>query len=233
VRGIYVRIVRILAAVAESTGVLPFLRRRASSSRRMAWVASLLAIYEPEHLIADDVAWWTYKALDEVDAVLRRRDSPQAFEWGSGASTVWLARRCVHVTTIEHDVAWAERLRPLLPENVHLRVVEPQASGQPRTPSMKRGFEGLDFTDYVAGIDRDDASYDVIVVDGRARSACLSRALAHLAPGGVIVLDNVERRRYRQALRQHKGTITVTWCMGLTPTLPYPTATALVRRRGS
>ena len=67
------------------------------------------------------------------------------------------------------------------------------------------------------------------MIDGRAREACLARAVDRLAPGGVIVFDNVDRRRYRDAIDALGDSVEVTTTRGLTPALPYPTRTALLR----
>ena len=100
-----------------------------------------------------------------------------------------------------------------------------------RQLSEKPGFEGLDFADYVAAVDDVDGSFDLVVVDGRARNACFHRAITRLAPGGVLVFDNVDRRRYRDAIASSPVAVDVEWTRGLTPALPYPTRTALVRLR--
>jgi predicted O-methyltransferase YrrM len=105
------------------------------------------------------------------------------------------------------------------------------ASTQPATPSDKPGFEGLDFTDYVRAVDDEDGEFDLVVVDGRARNACFDAALPRVSPGGLVVFDNVDRERYREAIARHDGAVTVTWTRGLTPCLPYPTRTAVVALR--
>ena len=72
--------------------------------------------------------------------------------------------------------------------------------------------------------------FDLIVVAGRAREACLREAGEHLVPGGLIVFDNVDRQRYLDAMAAATD-LAVTITRGLTPCLPYPTRTALLRVR--
>ena len=121
----------------------------------------------------------------------------------------------------------------MLPGNAVVHVVPPvPAVGDPDEElSAKNGFEGLDFADYVAAVDDTDGTFDLVVVDGRARNACFHRALSRLAPGGVLVFDNVDRQRYRDAIASSPVRVDVEWTRGLTPALPYPTRTALVRLR--
>lgn len=231
---VYVNGVRALRRALAAIGVLGLLDRWAARSRTGLWLRSLLSIYDLEDLLPYDVPWWTFKASDEVSAFLREHPDARVLEWGSGASTAWLSRRAGTVTSVEHDPAWAEIVRPVLPANATVRVVEPVAAtgADGEELSEKDGFAGLDFAPYVDAVDDTVGSFDVIVVDGRARGACYRRAISRLAPGGVLVFDNVDRQRYRDAIAGSPVPVDVEWTRGLTPALPYPTRTALVRLRG-
>lgn len=233
-KSLYVTLARALRSLLRVVGVLGLLDRWAARSRTGLWVRSWFSVYDLDALVSHDVPWWTFASTDVVEDFLRRRPRARALEWGSGASTVWLARRCGSVVSIEHDADWARSMRRVLPRNAELRVVPPVDAGTRLTrdvvPSAKRGFEGLDFADYVAEVDHVTGEFDLVVVDGRAREACLARAVGRLAPGGMVVVDNVERARYRAAIDAvcaHHD-VMVTWTRGRTPTLPYPTSTALI-----
>jgi hypothetical protein len=231
---VYVSAVRGLRRALALVGVLGLLDRWAAGSRRGLWVRSLLSIYDLEDLLRYDVPWWTFEAADQVAEFLASRPHARVFEWGSGASTVWLSRRAASVTSVEHDDGWARIVRPVLPDNAVVHVVEPApASGHSwQVLSEKPGFEGLDFRDYVDSLDDTEGTFDLVVVDGRARNACFHRAVSRLAPDGVLVFDNVDRARYRSAISTAPLPVEVEWTRGLTPALPYPTRTALVRLRG-
>ncbi len=99
-------------------------------------------------------------------------------------------------------------------------------SDTPIVPSAKEGHTGLDFADYVATIDKVGGTFALIVIDGRAREACLTAALPRLEPGGIIVFDNSRRRRYRQAIAA--AGVTERRLRGLTPALPYPDRTSVL-----
>ena len=114
-------------------------------------------------------------------------------------------------------------------DHVMLQIVEPTVSERPVVASAKEGHRGLDFADYVAAINSIDGHFDLVVVDGRAREACLEAAQGRLAPGGVVVFDNSRRRRYREAIRA-SGMLERRF-PGLTPTLPYPEQTSILRVR--
>ncbi|MDR7253783.1 putative O-methyltransferase YrrM [Nocardioides sp. BE266] len=227
---VYVTAVRAVRGLLRLLGLMGPFDAWARRSRTGRWARSLLAIYDVRELVALDTPWWTFESAELVAAHLAERPGARVFEWGSGASTAWLSRRAREVVAVEHDAAWAEQVRPLAGAGVEVVTVPPvPATAGAGVLSQKPGFEGLDFSDYVAAIDQQDGVFDLIVIDGRAREACLARAVPHLADDGLIVFDNVDRQRYRDAMAAQPG-LEVRWTRGLTPSLPYPTRTALIRR---
>lgn len=197
------------------------------------WAYSLGRVHDVVALAELDVPWWTYAAVDAVDTWLGSRPRPvRAFEYGAGASTLWLARRTDHMVSVEHERAFADSLRPLVERtgNATLLTVEAPPRAAPARPSAKEGYQGRDFADYVAAIDTVDGDFDLIVIDGRARAACLERALPRLRSHGLLVFDNSRRRRYRPVIDAAvaAGLVSEQRLRGLTPTLPYPEQTSLL-----
>lgn len=231
-KSLYIRTVRALGSMLRALGILAALERRTPHSRLATWLVSLFAIHDVDGLGKLDLPWWTFDSADQVAAYLGEHPGARVFEWGSGASTLWLAARAGSVHSVEHHAGWAAQLAPRLPGNVTLRVVEPATSTTPAVPSAKPGHAGLDFAGYVEAIDDVAGFFDVIVIDGRAREACLVRAVERLSSAGIIVFDNVDRRRYLEAIETVADRLTVTMTRGLTPALPYPTRTALLRPTG-
>jgi hypothetical protein len=224
----YVVSARAMGRILGRAGLLPHITP-SRDKRLHHWAFSLTHIHEPKALIDLDVPWWTYRAIDEVESWLAARPRPvSVFEYGSGASTLWLAKRAESVVTVEHQAGFAESMQSLFDSagNIEVRVIAPRATSTPATPSRKEGYRHIDFSDYVATIDNVEGSFDLVVIDGRAREACLRRCVDRLRPDGMIVFDNSWRRRYRRAivgsgLRERR-------LRGLTPTLPYPDATSLL-----
>jgi predicted O-methyltransferase YrrM len=193
------------------------------------WAYSLASVHDSLAIADLDVPWWTYRAIDVIDAWLSARSRPtRVFEYGSGASTLWLARRVDEVYSIEHHRGFADHIAPTISErgNVKFRVVEAVPSATPRVPSAKEGHALLDFADYVAAIDDTEGSFDLIVIDGRAREACLRAGLRRLKQDGIIVFDNSRRSRYQAAIRA--APVVERRLPGLTPTLPYPDQTSVL-----
>lgn len=221
-----------VAAVKKATRMVPFekLSEWSGDHRRRTWLVSLLAIHDFDRMRALGWPWWTFDAAQLVGKHLTSVANARVFEWGSGASTLWLAERAAEVHSVEHDPQWAALVQNEAPAHVVVSSVpstRPQP-GQVVAGSRKRGFEGLDFTDYCAAIDAVPGFFDLIVIDGRARETCLGAAITRLAPGGVIVFDNVDRKRYVAAIDSLGDRVRVKMTRGLTPALPYPTRTALI-----
>jgi len=198
------------------------------------WGHSLTKVYDSLAVARLDVPWWTYAAITEVGAWLDTREHPiRVFEYGSGASTIWLSRRADEVHSVEHHRGFGEMMQTELTDpayaKVSLRIVDPVPSEHPVVGSAKEGHQGLDFAAYVDAIDDVAGAFDLVVIDGRAREACLAKAIDRIAPDGVIVFDNSRRRRYREAIAASGLHERIFW--GLTPTLPYPEQTSVLVRK--
>lgn len=225
----YVAGVRGFRPIAERTGLLGALERRGANSRGARWLRSLFAIYDIEDMAELDLPWWTFAAIDEADKFLKSRSSPRVFEYGSGASTIWLARRAALVTSIEHDRPWHGVVSKRLAghKNATAKLIEADAEPVSGYLSEKPGWQGRSFQRYASAIDSEPGEFDLIVIDGRARGACLGHAIEKLAPDGMILFDNSARSRYRTAIAA-SGLKAQTY-RGLTACLPYPDETTLLR----
>ncbi len=231
VRGAYVTGVKTIRKAAEKTGLLTKLENSASPKARH--VRTLFSIFDAADMVRMDMAWWSYPAMERVDQFLSDRPEARIFEYGAGASTLWLAKRSAQVDSVEHDTGWAESVRGMLadsPGNVTLHVVPPiAATADTVVRSGRVGHTDLDFADYVSAIDEVGGPFDLIVVDGRARVDAFRRSLDHLADGGVVVFDNIKRKRYWDVISVMPG-LRIELLKGGTPTLPYPTTTGLIWR---
>lgn len=227
----YVSAMRMVRTWGQRSGWLDYLERR-QERLPFLFLRSLLAINDIEDMIRLDIPWWCFSAISHVETFLgNHAGAARAFEYGPGASTVWLARRCGSVVFIEHDESWWNSFEPLVSDlkNVTGRLVQPRLLSpgeQSVYGSARAGWRQYDFKAYVRAIDEAQAPFDLIVIDGRARAACLAAAAWRLKPDGLIVFDNSNRRRYRAALascgfpkRRYRG---------LTPAAPYPTETTLL-----
>lgn len=161
--------------------------------------------------LEDSEPWIQFDARDYVAA--RLRTSATILEFGSGGSTLyWLSRGCA-VVSVEHDPDWSaavfDRVQRSIGRNalVDLRVVPPQegsseegGNGFPAR-STNAHYANMSFRAYVeAARDLPAQSVDLLVVDGRARAACLASNVHKVRREGLIILDNSDRSEYQQAM---------------------------------
>jgi hypothetical protein len=162
------------------------------------WRSSLDGQHSP---LADELPWITYGAIDWLGSHLTKQMS--IFEWGSGGSTVFFARRVKQVVTIEHDPLWYQEVANNLKRkgftNVSLNLVEPVPSNHidiwHTTTDSK--YMGYSFEHYIKVIEMYSNEYfDMVVVDGRARPGCMKQAISKIKKGGCMILDNSDRAEY-------------------------------------
>jgi hypothetical protein len=115
----------------------------------------------------------------------------RGLEFGSGRSTRWFAGRVGHLTSVEHNRGWYERVKQDLAAagvaNVDYRHVpldhpeaEPERAEYHPPPA------------YVAVADEfPDRSLGLVVVDGHYRTHCVRRAIPKVAPGGYLLVDDI------------------------------------------
>ncbi len=228
----YVAAVRAARPIANSIGLISALERAAQRHPAARWGRSLFAIHDIDDMVQLDLPWWTMDAIDKVDAFLRVRPRAQVFEYGSGASTIWLAKRSGSVKSVEHDNKWYPIVREKLANfsNAELTLVstDPVPHPDPAYLSQRPGWRGRTFHDYVHAIDRETGEFDMIVIDGRARPACLAHAARRLAKDGLIVFDNTRRAAYREAIAA--SGLQAYRSMGLAACLPDADETTLLRK---
>ena len=154
------------------------------------------------------VPWLVFGAIDFLQNYLTPK--MKVFEYGSGGSTLFLGSRVCHVFSVEHDKDWFLKTREALQKqqlnNVTYNLIEPEWDGtyenkrfnDPKNNlSSLLDFKGKTFTSYVSSIDKfPDEYFDTIIVDGRARQSCIRQSIPKVKRGGVILLDNAERKFY-------------------------------------
>ncbi len=154
------------------------------------------------------IPWMTPAAIDILNAVLT--PGMKGFEFGSGRSTLFIAPRVKELVSLEHDQQWFAHIEAELKDkklsNVNYVKILPdggasKAIGYPRSNYenyIMPATPATCYTQYYSYIDQfPDASFDFIIVDGRARVECAQHAIPKLKPGGMLILDNAERLRYR------------------------------------
>lgn len=212
---VYVQLAQALPALLPNYASIYSAATGQASHGGRRWLASLGAIYHLDRMVALDIPWWNVASTETVGRFLRSRDGARVFEYGSGASTIWLARRAANVTSVEHDREWAGKLRTKLAgfPNVDLITAGYDTNGPAADQPYVRSIEN-------------SGDYDLIVVDGRLRVYCLDQAIKQLKPDGIILFDDSGRRRYRAAI-EGSGLVETRY-HGLSYCVPYPDQTSVL-----
>jgi len=163
--------------------------------------------------------WWPYPAIRYLQPLVCA--SWSVLEFGSGASTLWLARRVHRLVSLESSATWYA--------NVQSRLI---AVGCPGTDLRLRRNK----LDYVT-VDRcTGREFDLVVIDGDWRDLCTQTAVRLVRPGGYVYLDNsdVLDPDHRSAVRilLEAGT-TVGRFVGICPGIVATSQGLLIRTPGN
>ena len=124
------------------------------------------------------IPWITYSAIEFLDT--RLTDKLDLFEFGSGNSSLYYAKKVNTVASVEHDNLWYEEIKSKLPDNSEIF------------------FEDIDTGNYVSFLKEKTNTYHIIIVDGRKRVECIRNSTQALTEDGVLILDDSQREEYKE-----------------------------------
>ena len=125
------------------------------------------------------IPWLTYSFLDFIAGRLSKDIT--LFEYGAGNSTLYFAKFIKSIKSIENNKDWYQKIKSRLPSNVDIAYVS----------LANKAYENAILAETI--------NYDIVLVDGRQRVACVKNALSKLSERGVIILDDAERAKYKEA----------------------------------
>jgi hypothetical protein len=150
------------------------------------------------------VPWFTYPAIEYLNQL--DLSHMRVLEFGSGASTLYWARRTKHVVSIEDSKSWYERMKPQLPSNVDY-------INAPTQEEIVRAATEL------------TSQFDLIINDGVYRYDCAVASRSKLADGGIVIVDNSDWCTKTCAYYRDSDLIEVDMA-GFTPLNDYPMTTS-------
>jgi len=131
----------------------------------------------------------------------------KVFEFGTGGSTVWLAKRVGELVSVEYDPKWFKVLCDGVnmdfggtPKHVKLNLKSGTQHNLWIISETTRQRIGMDFIESITPYP--DDYFDVVLVDGRARVSCMLNARRKVKPGGTIILDDSQRAHYQHGIGQ-------------------------------
>lgn len=191
----------------------PFLRNIAGQLKK----GNISILFQLKHLIswqrsvkppASSVTnrwpWLTFDAINFIKKTIRTQDA--VFEYGGGGSTLFFLDHAQEVVTVEHDGAWFSDLVKIIGNNANWKgtFIEPETTDRQGNPAVVADYASDDadfkkhvFKKYATAIDSyKDHYFDIILVDGRARTSCIAHSLKKIKTGGLLIIDNAERLYY-------------------------------------
>lgn len=149
--------------------------------KKVGWINS----YNKKIPVDDEdnpLPWVTYPFIDFIESRLNR--SMEIFEYGSGNSTLWYAKKVRYVTSVEHEQNWYDKVKSNLPDNASIYY--------------SHLVYGKEYCHFAKNLNK---KFDLIIVDGRDRVNCIKNSIECLTSNGVIILDDSERSSYIDAIQ--------------------------------
>ncbi len=136
--------------------------------------------WEPIDNENNPIPWMNYSVVDFISKRLNKRLN--VFEYGSGYSTMYLAKLVNSVTSVEHDKEWYT--------NINQRI------NQISNVTLFYATLGSGYIQGIKNLSSKNQRYEIVLVDGRERVACAIFALDYLTSDGILILDDSDRNTY-------------------------------------
>lgn len=127
------------------------------------------------------IPWCTYSFIKFIEPRLKKDFT--VFEYGSGNSTIWYAKRVKQIISVENDEDWFKVVSKLLPVNAKLIYIKSDIDGE-----------------YCRSIINQNNKFNIIIIDGRDRINSIKFSVNQLTDDGIIVFDNSQIEKYKEGL---------------------------------
>lgn len=155
------------------------------------------------------IPWYTYPAIEYLNQL--DFSDKEIYEYGSGNSSLFWAKRAKYVTSVENDQNWYFLIKKSQEKNQEIVLIE-------------------NVEEYVTSILKKNQKYDLVIIDGEVRFACAQMAVQCLKKGGLIILDNSDWYPDTSKFLRESGLIQVDFT-GMGPINYYTWTTSLFLNR--
>ncbi len=213
----------------------------ASNSQRKHF-GEWLRSHQKGYLLKRPMPWIAFDAYDYLAEMLPEK--ARVFEYGSGGSTLfWLTRKNCQCVSIEHNPQWFAIVNKYVAglsnqKALEYRLVEPAVFKSDRldvydpTKYLDDKMRNFSFEKYVKQIDEfPDAYFDLVMVDGESRPACIAHGCRKVRSGGFLIVDNAERRDYFNHVKALLEPFDEISFRGVVPAAMIMSQTNIYRRR--
>lgn len=153
--------------------------------------------------------WISEKAKKWLNFFLK--PSMVIFEYGSGGSTIFFARKVKKIISVEYQLLWFLGVifglwrRGITNFKLHLSRPETGRHLDRNYMSSDPNINSFSFKKFVTTIDQYPSHcFDLIFIDGRARNICIQHAISKVKNGGYILLDDSKRIDYQKGMHYLK-----------------------------
>ena len=163
--------------------------------------------------------WFTLPCNKFLTLILKKKY--RVFEYGSGSSTFFFARKCKEVFSCEYYENFYKKIKTYKKKNIHFinskysnfkfNIHQKKLSAAINKCKdfkynnlnedflFKHGF--INKTKYAISYAKQilkfkDKYFDVIIIDGQARELCLRLSINKLKKNGFFIIDNTDRAEY-------------------------------------
>jgi hypothetical protein len=182
------------------------------SSNNFLWVRKIvtsLFYYRIYRKLYPKKPWYTPKAIRFLKKKIENIN--RIFEFGTGNSSIWFAKRVKEYTGVEHDPSWhTEVTKSLKEENlINTNILFVPADENSSSFDWEKNWKYFkvlkhfpdhpEFRHYMATIDQyHDNHFECIVIDGKERIGCLLHALPKLSENGIIIFDDSSMDEFQE-----------------------------------
>jgi tRNA A58 N-methylase Trm61 len=128
----------------------------------------------------EPLPWMTHPFIEFISKKINKETT--IFEFGSGSSTLFFAKKVKKIISIETRKNWYEAIKHAALDNVEIILMEDAIANENYENFPKNYNEKFDF----------------IIVDSIKRFACCKNSIECLKLGGSTILDDSERKNYKK-----------------------------------
>lgn len=160
--------------------------------------------------LSDEKPWIPFKSYVYLKKIIKK--DMFVFEYGSGGSTLFFAKRVRKVISVEHNEIWYLKLKKIIEfknyKNCKITLIKPEIfkknnnydySDLESYKSSDDNYKNMSFENYCKVIDTYPNYYfDIIFIDGRSRPSCVKHSVNKLKINGYLIIDDSDRCSYRK-----------------------------------